>query len=410
MNLRLASTCAALCVLLSGSAASAQVTEISEKEAQVKAQPKSWEAHAALGVAYLRAGRFAQADAQMARAESLAKGDPRGVLRHAEVAIAQGDYKRARARCKTLFKDREPPALAHVCMARAFLAWNRSERAFEELEAALARDPDSAEAHLALGHAHRIRSQVPEAEAAYARAKQDATLAAEAQLGLGQLYVAAGRKADAVEALRGALALEPNWPEVQYQLALLLDGSDEAKALLARALEGRPNWAEPALALAELRFAAGDLEGAEAAYRKAIAAEAQLAAAHAGLAQTLLALGRVPEAEASANKALSLVENDARAALVRAEVLVRKGQFEEALEAFRHAADLNPRDPFPLYRAVQVSLDQRRAVLAQGFLDRLLAAHPKYEPALELHRDIARVRGISAGTGALSAGSVPPAP
>jgi len=394
MIVRFASLCSA--ALLFSSAAAAQVAEIPSKEAAAKALPRDLSAQTALGVAYLRAGRFKDADKQLERAEALAKGDPAAMMRRAEVAIVQGDYKRARGLCKQLFTEDKVPPLAHVCMARAFLAWNRSERAFEELQAALGEDPNLGEAQLVLGHAHRIRSQVTDAETAYARAKENAGLEAEANLGLGRLYAAAGRKAQAIEALRAALMREPNWPEVQYELGLLLDGNDEARELFSQALAGRPDWAEPARALGDVLRQAGEMSGAEAAYRKALAAEPDLSAAHAGLGEVLFAAGRLDEAEAVLRRALGLVPNDPRCMLGLAEIQVKRGLVEEAVEQFRQAADRDPRNPVGLLRAAEVLVANQRTTLAAGFLDRLLATHPQNAKGLTLYGDVMRARGDKA--------------
>src|SRR4051812_5698854 len=101
MNFRFASLCSAALLFTSvpGPGASAQVADIPAKEAAAKAQPRDLAVQTALGVAYLRAGRFKDADKQLERAEGLAKGDPLAVTRRAEVAIVQGDYKRAKGLC-----------------------------------------------------------------------------------------------------------------------------------------------------------------------------------------------------------------------------------------------------------------------------------------------------------------------
>ncbi|MFT3923430.1 MAG: tetratricopeptide repeat protein [Myxococcales bacterium] len=323
---------------------SAQAGELPALEAAAKAAPKDLAAQSALGRAYLRAGRFADAAKQFERAEGLAPLDPQAVTQRAEVAIAQGDYKQARNQCKKLFKEQKGSALAHVCMARAFLAWNRSERAFEELAAATAQDPNLGEAQLVLGHAHRIRNQVAEAETAYKRGKENRGLAAEAGLGLGRLYAAAGQKDDAVASLREALSLDPLWPEIQYELGVLLGSTPEARNLLAQAVAGRPGWADAARALGDAQRQAGELAGAEDGYRKALATDRNMLAAHLGLAEVLLAKAQPAEAEAEVKAALALVANDARATLLLAEIQVKQGLVDEGIDTFRHAADLRSQE------------------------------------------------------------------
>lgn len=376
---------------------SAQVSEIPGKRAAVKSAPRDAQAHDALGVAELRAGHFSEAKRAFEAAASLDKTNPKRVMRVAEVAIAQGDYKAAKNLCRKLFPERgDPPAVAHVCMARAYLAWSRSARAFEDLELALQMDPASTDAQLVLGHAHRLRAQLGESEAAYVKARQDPSLAAEASLGLGKLYAAAGKKEQAIVALRDVLAREPAWPEAQLELGILLGHTDEARTLLAAALEGRPGWADAARALADARREAGDLSGAESAYKQSLAADAQSAPAHAGLGDVLYRAGRFDEAQAALEKSLTLVSNNARAALLLAEVFAKQGKGDEAVEQFRHAADLDPRDPTGLLRATELLLADKRATVAAGFLDRLLEAHPDLSAGLKLYGDVMQMRGDKA--------------
>jgi tetratricopeptide (TPR) repeat protein len=394
--------------------AGAQSQEIPAREAAAKADPKDPAAQAALGTAYLRAGRYPDAKKQFERAEALTPLDPMAVTRRAEVAIAQGDYKQAKSQCKRLYAEAreaaagagsaakkpkpkfETPPLAHVCMARAHLAWNRSEPAFEELALALAQEPTLGEAQLVLGHAHRIRNQMSEAEAAYLKAKQNPQLIAEADLGLGRLYVTLGKKAEATASLREALARDGQWPELQYELGSLLGATPEALELLSQASAGKPGWADAARGLGDAARQAGELERAEAAYRQALKSDPNSALAHLGLGEALGAKGQLGDAEAALRKAISLVSNDARAVLALAEVQLKQGQFEEALDSFRHAADLDPKNPAGLIRAAEASLEHRRATLAAGFLDRLLANYPTQPKALVLYGDVMRARGDKA--------------
>jgi tetratricopeptide (TPR) repeat protein len=81
------------------------------------------------------------------------------------------------------------------------------------------------------------------------------------------------------------------------------------------------------------------------------------------------------------------VPNDPTSVLALADVFAQTDRVEEAYEQYRHAADLNPRDPSPLLRAAQLAIQQNRAVLATGFLDRVLAAQPNNAQALALYGD-----------------------
>jgi len=87
------------------------------------------------------------------------------------------------------------------------------------------------------------------------------------------------------------------------------------------------------------------------------------------------------------------VPNSPVAVLALAELLARQERPEEAFEQYRHAADLDARNPLALLRAAELAVRLHREVLAAGFLDRLLQQHATYAPALALYGDIMKARG-----------------
>ena len=384
---------AALAFLLGGVGhASAQETALAELRVAARAAPRDADAQRALGIARLRAGRFREAEGQLTRAARLRRGSLEGLFDVAQVAFARGDHRAAESACRALQRASKQAVLTYVCNARSDLVWNRSARAFDALEHALAEAPDDYEANFALGEAHRLRAAVDEARQAYEHAARSRPTAADPHLGLGRLYAAAGRRDEAIAALRRGLALEPGYPDLQYELGRLLSSTEEGRRLLAAAVAGRPDFPEAQVALADAMLAAGQVAEAEAAYRAAIAAHDTNAPAHSGLGRALLRREQLEEAERELRRALELVANDAPSALALGDVLAGSSRFEEAFEQYRHAADLDPRNPAGLLRAARLAVDRRRDVLASGFLDRLLSQHPDLAAGLALYGDVMRMR------------------
>lgn len=373
--------------------ARAQETELDRLRAAARESPRDHAAQRALGIALLRAGRYREAEQQLTRASRLA---PRGSLEAlfdvARVSFARGDHSAAERACRALQRADRGAVLTRVCNARADLVWNRSARAFAELEAALASAPNDYEALFALGEAHRRRAAVSEAESAYQRAAQARPGEADPYLGLGRLYAAAGRRDDAVRALRRAMELDGSSPEIAFELGRLLASTDEGRQLLARAVANRPDWPEAQVAAADAMLAAGQLDAAEAAYRAAIRAHADNAPAHSGLGRALIRRGDLAGAEQELRRALALVANDPESALALGDVLAQTDRAEEAFEQYRHAADLDPRNPAGLLRAAELAVRLNRDVLASGFLDRVLQAQPNLAAALALYGDVMRAR------------------
>ena len=343
-------------------------------------------------VALLRAGRFTEAEREFKAVARLRRRAPEAQLEVAEAVFAAGNFRAARRACRTLERDTERDSVwSRVCRAQAFLVAHRSTRAFEELEVAIELQPDLYAAHLALGEAHRYRAAVDEGLAAYRRAAELRPDAAAPNLGIGQLYAAVGRSDESVAALRRAIELEPTWPAVQFELGRQLTGP-EALSLLQNAVEGRPGWAEAEAALGQALYAAGDYGPARAALDRAIALDSENAPAHSALARTLFAQNDLPAAEASARRAIELVRNDARMTQLIGDIEARTDRQEEALETYRSAADMSPRDPAPLLAGARLAYSLHRNLLAAAYLDRALDINERDAQALELYGDVMLAR------------------
>jgi Flp pilus assembly protein TadD len=374
--------------------ARAQETVVDDRAEAARQNPRDYAAQRAYGEALLRAGRFPEARRQMARAARLERSSLEAHYDVARVEFAAGDTRRARRACVALRRRDRAAALTKVCEARAFLAENRSGRAFDQLEAALAAAPEDARAWTAMGDARRLRGQLDEARAAYRKAAELAPEDPAPHIGLGRLEAAARRDAQAVAALRQAYRRDPEDPVIQFELAEALPAGDEQRtALLEKAVAGRPSWPEAWAALGDALFRDARPSEAENAYRKAIAEGDELAPAHAGLGRALAAQDDLDGAEAALRRALELVPNYVEAKLALAGVLADNDQTELALGLYREAANLDPSDPRPLVRAARLALAEDRDVTASGYITRAASIAGDHALVLEAQGDLARHRG-----------------
>ena len=368
------------------SPAAAQTPELDGLAQAARHAPRDADAQTAYGRALLRAGSYRDAERVLKVAARLRHADPAALYLVAEVAFARRDYRASRAACAPIERLGRDSLLARVCRARAYLVWNRAGRAFEELDAALAEAPNDFDALLALGEAHRLRADIPHAEDAYHRATASNGARYEPHLGLGRLYAQARRNSDAVRELSEAARLDPTNPEVAYELGQLRSGADAIR-LLEQATSTRPGWAEAQLALGHAKFAAGDSEGARAAFEAALHVDSHLSPAHVGLGRILAAAHDTAGAEREYQAAILLVANDADAVLALGELYEATDRTQQAFEQYQHAADLDPQGTSALLHAARLALAQHRSVLATGFLDRLLRTRPRLAAALALYGD-----------------------
>jgi tetratricopeptide (TPR) repeat protein len=378
-------------VLLAQSAL-AQETALPELREAAKRAPTDAQAQIALGRALIKAGQLAEAEVPMRAAVRLSKGSIESLYEAMRPNFASDNYRKARAGCQELVKKDKNHVLSEVCLARAFLVWRRSSRAFEHIEQALRLDPSNYEARLAFADAKRIQGELDAASEAYEEALKQNPKGAEAKLGLGLTYALQNKLEPALTALREADALDPGNPEIELELGQRLKGP-ESVAMLQEALAGRPKWpaAELALAIAQLR--AGDAQSAETALEAFLKRDpnSPVAVAHHGAA--LVALGRYPEAEPVLRKALVLVPNDYVTSLALAQLYEHTNRAEEAFTQYRSTADLKHESPEPLIAAAKLALSLKRPVLATALLDKALERTPRLAELHALYGDALKARG-----------------
>jgi tetratricopeptide (TPR) repeat protein len=142
---------------------------------------------------------------------------------------------------------------------KALLSGN-SERAVEELQAALKIYPDYYAARLELGRALRIQKQFKEAAEVLKPLAPLAPKRAEPRIEYGIVLLALDRREDAVKELRAALELEEtNWiPHLYLGMSLMQTEQADAEKHLRRALElSETKAARAHLSLAEMAAAKG---------------------------------------------------------------------------------------------------------------------------------------------------------
>ena len=221
----------------------------------------------------------------------------------------------------------------------------------ERARGLLARSPDSrslalllASASLRLGDA---ATAIASLEPWVAREQKSAVLRVE----IGRAYRAAGRTADALSAMRQAVALDPALAEA---------------------------WRE----LAELSFGTGDEAGGDAAYLH-YSLLIRNPTALAG-AMTALAEGRLDAADQLLARHLAGSADDAAAWRLQGEVAMRRQRWTDAETSLRRCLAIAPGDAAARYGLASALHESNRSEEALPLLDRLLRTEPEQAPYLEL--------------------------
>jgi tetratricopeptide (TPR) repeat protein len=198
-------------------------------------------------------------------------------------------------------------ARAAYLRGRRWLQRGAQAKANEEYRAAVAADPNFAQAHTRVG----TTSMGDERERALARAEELATNLPPAERALIKAYVVGSRTPRTFSAqLRRVLELAPDDWEVHYTLAQ------------------------------SLQFLDGDLAAARVAYQRASQLAPDEPGPHGGLAMLLSRIGEHEAASASATRQAALLPDDVRALGIQADVLFRAGKLDDAERAYRAAGRL----------------------------------------------------------------------
>lgn len=288
--------------------------------------PASARAHWWLATSYERVNRFADARHEFDQAATKAvagRSHLLGTIGRLASGAADGSGA-VDALTRAVGDDLNNPAW-HRLLAGALLLQDRPEDALAEFIAAVIADPRDPDAHL----------------------------------GVGQIYLDAGRNAEAVPALRRATELKPDSIEAEYALATALTrlGDDReatrhfehVEQVQRQRLEDRRRT----LSLDSLREEAAlrarehDHDRAAALWRQAIQRDPRRAADHAGLADALAGAGRLDAAILEYERAAAL---GADPIVYRrlADLLARAGRAADAARArMRYEAALRGGSALP---------------------------------------------------------------
>ena len=170
-------------------------------------------------------------------------------------------------------------------------------------------------------------------------------------------------RAAAVRVERG----EVQSAEGYYVLALQYmreHNANGAEALFKRAIAAKPDWAWPYVGLGNLLggYMLGRTEEAIAALRKASELEPEWSRPHDNLAIILRIVGRYDEAEKEALRAIELDPESVATQTNYANLLTAMGKMDEARNHYLKASALDPAHPKPYYNlACLYSLEENAA-------------------------------------------------
>ncbi len=199
---------------------------------------------------------------------------------------------------------------------------------------------------------------------------------------LGLIAHERGRHQRAIQLIRRALAIVPDFPAAYANLGSALKAMGkrtEAAEAYHRAIALRPDYPIAYCNLAGVQIEQGAFAAALASADRAIALAPDLVEAHVNRADALMRQRRFEEAEASLRRALELMPERAASHSHLGAVLSEFGRFDEAIASHRRAIALQPNNAL-LHYALGRTLLQ-----AQD----LPGSEASFRRALRLDRDLA---------------------
>jgi tetratricopeptide (TPR) repeat protein len=227
-----------------------------------------------------------------------------------------------------------------------------------------------------------VAALVPEdSDVVKLRNRTPALLAGLKSLQRARESLEAGRPEQAVREARAAVASGPvaELGAAHALLAEALNAIRDAGALEAarRATELNPLLVEGWRELGDAYLEAGDLKGAETAFRKVVEMDTTYGLGYAKLAQVLLEQGRSLEALESITSAADRGGDPFFLAAIRGDIYAEMERHSEAAESYDHALRVEPEDHWALHQAA----------VEHGYAGHTARAAELFEAALKNDRD-----------------------
>lgn len=210
-----------------------------------------------------------------------------------------------------------------------------------------------------------LEGNLEEARAGFERVRTLSPADPRLPAAIGEVELARGKLEEAERQFREALLIDPkrgtNWSRLGFILAQR-GKRDEARQALTRAVELGANDFNALENLGELAHRDGDTDAAVAFLTRAaaVAPDSFKPVLFLRAAQLLTDKGRTQDAIATLRAALTQGGGSAEVHAELGELLVRAGDFRGAIESYRAAAQLSPKDPtlWELVGELYASLDK----------------------------------------------------
>ena len=268
------------------------------------------------------------------------------LIKSAEFDSAEGNYDRARKKLEAALA-RDPQAIeAHQVLGTVLVRSGEHEAAVAEYRKALEGNPDHIGALFGLAALYKQMGRYAEAEAGFLRLRQLDPKDSKSAVHLADLKVLAGDRPAAIEMLRATLP-DALFPAVIHnkigEILMEMKRPAEAEAAFRGALTLDPDLRQAQFNLAVALEETGRLDAAIESYRRELALNPRNLRAHFNLARLLGRAGAGEEQIEHLRQTIEIRPEFANGHIYLAKALVDQGsELEHAVELARHGLTLEP--------------------------------------------------------------------
>jgi putative PEP-CTERM system TPR-repeat lipoprotein len=326
----------------------------------VTKNPQFAPAHVKLAEAYEASGDTLNSTREYVRAADLLPKDGAVQLKAAKGLLMLGQFEDARTRAQRILENDPKYVEAQILRGNALAGLKDFDAAIADVQDALKSTPDSAATHSNLGAIQMAKGNLAEAEKAFSNAVAADPKSLYARLALANFYWSTNRNEPAEATLKEALALAPGDPLPNFALAIFYVRAgrpSEAEAPL-KIVATKGNNSTAKLMLIDYYLAVNRLSEATTMLEALSQEKANYTAAKLRLAALARRQSKPDEAYRIVREVLKNEPGNVAALLTNARMLLADGKTNDALNDAKAAVSHDPRSADAHFVLGLVTLDK----------------------------------------------------